>query len=172
MIHSSCNATSYPNAKPPNDTSTVSALRSIPTTAPQSNHISAPSSNQVSEAQRTILREAPVWKRSGLFGHCPNGGGVSTLAQMVWGTYFEKNCPCSKGHLLGLGGLNPCQDGLGHLCSENWSSNGICSSRSGNKVPQSARLSEGGGGQSLFGQCPNRPGIFLTGASLTDEDEV
>ena len=47
------------------------------------------------------------------------GGGVSTLAQMVWGTYFEKNCPCSKGHLLGLGGLNPCQDGLGHLCSEN-----------------------------------------------------
>ena len=47
------------------------------------------------------------------------GGGVSTLAQMVWGTYFEKNCPCSRGHLLGLGGLNPCQDGLGHLCSEN-----------------------------------------------------
>ena len=47
------------------------------------------------------------------------GGGVSTLAQMVWGTYFEKNCPCLKGHLLGLGGLNPCQDGLGHLCSEN-----------------------------------------------------
>ena len=41
------------------------------------------------------------------------------IAQMVWGTYFEKNCPCSKGHLLGLGGLNPCQDGLGHLCSEN-----------------------------------------------------
>ena len=103
----------------------------------------------------------------GLFGHCPNGGGVSTLAQMVWGTYFEKNCPCSKGHLLGLGGLNPCQDGLGHLCSENWSSNGICSSRSGNKVPQSARLSEGGGGQSLFGQCPNRPDIFQTGASLS-----
>ena len=25
----------------------------------------------------------------------------------------------TKGHLLGLGGLNPCQDGLGHLCSEN-----------------------------------------------------
>ena len=33
-------------------------------------------------------------------------------------------------------------------------------------MPQSARLSEGGGGQSLFGQCPNRPGIFLSGASL------
>ena len=106
---------------------------------------------------------------SGLFGHCPNGGGVSTLAQMVWGTYFEKNCPCSKGHLLGLGGLNPCQDGLGHLCSENWSSNGICSSRSGNKVPQSARLSEGGGVQSLFGQCPNRPGIFQTGLPLLQQ---
>ena len=66
-----------------------------------------------------MLREAPLRKTQGLFGHCPNGGGVSTLARMVWGTYFEKNCPCSKGHLLGLGGLNPCQDGLGHLCSEN-----------------------------------------------------
>ena len=99
------------------------------------------------------------------------GGG--SLAQMVWGTYFEKNCSCSKGHLLGLGGLNPCQDGLGHLCSENWSSNGICSSRSGNKVPQSARLSEGGGGQSLFGQCPNRHRMKFNGASLSlKEDDV
>ena len=26
----------------------------------------------------------------GLFGHCPNGGGVSTPAQMVWGTYAVK----------------------------------------------------------------------------------
>ena len=34
-------------------------------------------------------------------------------------------------------------------------------------MPQSARLSEGGWVQSLFGQCPNRPGIFLSGASLT-----
>ena len=39
-------------------------------------------------------------------------------------------------------------------------------------MPQSARLSEGGGEgvQSLFGQCPNRRGIFLTGASPTDID--
>ena len=34
------------------------------------------------------IREAPDKKMPGLFGHCPNGGGVSTLAQMVWGTYF------------------------------------------------------------------------------------
>ena len=34
------------------------------------------------------IREAPVKKMPGLFGHCPNGGGVSTLARMVWGTYF------------------------------------------------------------------------------------
>ena len=33
-------------------------------------------------------------------------------------------------------------------------------------MPQSARLSEGGGVQSLFGQCPNRPDLFQTGASL------
>ena len=34
------------------------------------------------------------------------------------------------------------------------------------QVPQSARLSEGGGVRSLFGQCPNRPDLFQTGASL------
>ena len=28
------------------------------------------------------------------------------LARMVWGTYLEKNCPCSKGHLLVLARLN------------------------------------------------------------------
>ena len=42
----------------------------------------------------------------------------------------------------------------------------ICSSRRGNRVPQSARLSEGRGVQSLSGQCPNRPCNFLSGASL------
>ena len=34
------------------------------------------------------------------------------------------------------------------------------------KVPQSVRLSAGGGGQSLFGQCPNRGDANLKGASL------
>ena len=33
------------------------------------------------------------------------GGGVSTLARMVWGTYLEKNCPSSNGHLLDCGGV-------------------------------------------------------------------
>ena len=93
------------------------------------------------------------------------GGGVSTLARMVLGTYFEKNCPCSKGHLLGLGGLNPCKDGLGHLCSENWSSNGICSSRSGNKVPHSARLSEGRCNRYL-GNARIDPASFSVGLPL------
>ena len=40
----------------------------------------------------------------------------------------------------------------------------------GNKVPQNARLSEGGrggGGRSLFGQSPIRGCNFLSGASLT-----
>ena len=37
------------------------------------------------------------------------------LAQMVWGTYLEKNCPSSNGHILVSGGLNACPDGLGHL---------------------------------------------------------
>ena len=32
-------------------------------------------------------------------------GGVSTLARMIWGTYLEKNCLSSNGHLLGSGGV-------------------------------------------------------------------
>ena len=35
------------------------------------------------------------------------------------------------------------------------------------KVPQSARLSAGGGVQKLKGQCPNAPSMNLRGASLT-----
>ena len=34
-------------------------------------------------------------------------------------------------------------------------------------MTHSARLIEGGGVQSLFGQCPNRPCVFLSGASLS-----
>ena len=34
------------------------------------------------------------------------------------------------------------------------------------KVPQSARLSAGGGVQKLKGQCPNAPRVNLRGASL------
>ena len=49
-----------------------------------------------------------------------------------------------------LGSLNPCQGGLGHLCSENWSSNGICSNRPGNELPQRARLNERGGGYDCY----------------------
>ena len=36
----------------------------------------------------------------------------------------------------------------------------------GDKVPQSARLSAGGGGQKLKGQCPNAPCMNLRKASL------
>ena len=39
----------------------------------------------------------------------------------------------------------------------------------GKKVPQGARLSAGGGGELLFGQCPHRGGDKLKGASLTDQ---
>ena len=63
------------------------------------------------------LREAPPKKSPGLFWALPEGG-VSTPARMVWGTYLVKK----KGICLFLGGLDPCQDGLGHLCSENLSS--------------------------------------------------
>ena len=82
-----------------------------------------------------ILREAPTEMLPLLFGHCPFGGG----------------------------GLDPCQDGLGHLFREEQS----YSNWSENKVPQSARLSAGGGGQSQFGQCPNRSLAISVGASLS-----
>ena len=34
---------------------------------------------------------------------------------MVWGTYFEKNCPISKGHLLVFGGSEPLPGWFGAL---------------------------------------------------------
>ena len=40
------------------------------------------------------------------------------------------------------------------------------------KVPQSALLSAGGGVQLLFGQCPNRGGANLKGASLSATKKV
>ena len=47
-------------------------------------------------------------------------GGVSTLARMVWGTFFREEFAKIKWAFAWFwGGLNPCQDGLGHLCSEN-----------------------------------------------------
>ena len=41
------------------------------------------------------VREAPLKKLSSLVGHC----------LLVWGTYSEKNCPSSNGHLLDCGGV-------------------------------------------------------------------
>ena len=65
---------------------------------------------------------------------------------MVWGNFFGNIS-------FILGGLDPCPDGLGHFFRD--------------EVPQSARLSAGGGGQKLFGQCPNARNAIYNGASLT-----
>ena len=54
------------------------------------------------------MREAPFNFMPPLFGHCPFGGGVSTLARMVWALSYGRIW-------LILESLNPCQDGLGHL---------------------------------------------------------
>ena len=59
------------------------------------------------------VREAPPKMLSSSIGQCLFGGGLGHLLGKV-----------QMGICLFLGGLNPCQDGLGHLCSENWSSNG------------------------------------------------
>ena len=47
----------------------------------------------------------------GDLGIARKGGGVSTLARMVWGTFLEK---IKWAFAWFWGGLNPCQDGLGH----------------------------------------------------------
>ena len=44
------------------------------------------------------LREDPNGLTPPPFGHCPFGGGVQTLAQMVWGTYrFRKHTTLQNG---------------------------------------------------------------------------
>ena len=65
---------------------------------------------------------------------------------MVWGNFFGNIS-------FILGGLDPCPNGLGHFFRD--------------EVPQSARLSAGGGGQSLNGQCPNAFCAIFGGASLS-----
>ena len=105
---------------------------------------------------------------SRVFGHCPNGGegGVSTLARMVWGTFLEKNFPSSNGHLLDFrGGLNPCQDGLGHNIFRDELPSSNCKIRPKKSAPE-CPFECGGGVQKLFGQCPNRACDFFKGASL------
>ena len=52
------------------------------------------------------LREPPCNFLQIQMGIAQKGGrGVSTLARMVWGTYLEKNCLSSNGHLLDCGGV-------------------------------------------------------------------
>ena len=67
---------------------------------------------------------------------------------MVWGNFFGKN-------LLDFGGVQTLA----------WM---VWGTFFGDEVPQSARLSAGGGVQKLFGQCPNAFYANCIGASLTD----
>ena len=124
------------------------------------------------------LREAPLKKLQGLFGHCPNGGGGLNACPNGLGHLFREEVPQLKWAFFGLwGGKDGCQDGLGLLClCEPLSffqrafpqailrvapdtiyyhfrklttlQNGKNSARK--KVPQSARLSEGGGAIAIW----------------------
>ena len=51
------------------------------------------------------LGKPPQIHAAGIWALPVRGGGVSTLARMVWGTFLEKNLPRSNGHLLGFGGV-------------------------------------------------------------------
>ena len=121
------------------------------------------------------------------------GGSISTLAQMVWGTFLEKSF--QMGICLILGGSKPlpgwfgalmqwklkfnwafpfvnkgfkaCQDSLWHLYTLKtviWKS---CSNHPGKKCPRVPVWVRGGGGQKLKVQCPNAPSMNLRKASLT-----
>ena len=52
-----------------------------------------------------VVREAPQKIASPIFGHCPNGEGGLNPPRMVWGTFLEKNFPCSNGHFHDFGGV-------------------------------------------------------------------
>ena len=62
------------------------------------------------------LGKPPSNSRGGHLGIARKGGWVSTLARMAWGTFLEK---IKWAFAWFWGGLNPCQDDLGHFCSEN-----------------------------------------------------
>ena len=46
------------------------------------------------------LREAPLKKLQGLFAHCPNGGGLNACQDGLGHLFFREELPSSNGHLL------------------------------------------------------------------------
>ena len=87
---------------------------------------------------------------------------------MVWGTYLEKNCPSSNGHILVFGGSKrlPEPGWFGALiyCHNGGFANFL------KLVPEwpapECPVECGGGVQSLFGQCPNAEYMNAKGCSL------
>ena len=68
-----------------------------------------------------VLREAPLKKSCSQFGHCPFGEGGLNACQDGLGHLFREELSKFKWAFAWLwGGHNACQDGSGHLCSENW----------------------------------------------------
>ena len=57
------------------------------------------------------VREAPLKKLQGLFGHCPNGEGGVNACQDGLGHLFSEE----KGHLLVFGGSEPLPGWFGAL---------------------------------------------------------
>ena len=90
-----------------------------------------------------------------------NKWGVLTLARMVGGTYLRRIAQVQMGICLLLGGLNPCQDCLGHLCTVKMVIWQICSN-----LP--AKWSEcGAGGAIAIWTMPKKRCNFFSRASLT-----
>ena len=83
------------------------------------------------------------------------------LAQMVWGTFLEKNCPSSNGHILDFWGSKRLPGWFGALI---YCHNGDFTSFL--KLAPECPVECGGGVQSLIVQCPNVGSNKLNGSSL------
>ena len=90
---------------------------------------------------------------------------------MVWGTYLEKNCPSSNGHILVFGGSKRLPRWFGALTV--FGSIQPCRMvKNGPKRSAPECPVECGGVQSLFGQCPNVGSNNHYGCSLRQFDAM
>ena len=66
--------------------------------------------SHIAQTQVSLGWAHPVVSHMLFLGGDKQGGSwvrglVLTLARIVWGTYLEKNCPSSNGHLVDCGGV-------------------------------------------------------------------
>ena len=89
---------------------------------------------------------------------------------MVWGTYLEKNCPSSNGHILVLGGSKRLPRWFGALTV--FGSIQPCRMVKNGPKKSAPECPVECGGQILFGQCPNVGDVKRNGSSLMSHGDL